>query len=219
MSIQKIIIKGSKQTSVIDKVEDDYLDLKESYQVGSQVRGIADAHEVSLENGEILQLKFDDDTCWFCNADTLEDIFPEAIALKRGAENDTFTIPSGINNTDAQRGIVGDILLKALNVFAKKKITREIGELAADLEKKQLDNLSGLYLLDKNFKLEPFEIKASTKPWLIFLHGTNSSAYGSFGELMQTDIWNYLHQEYAGQVLAFQHETLTKSPLQNVLEL
>ena len=91
--------------------------------------------------------------------------------------------------------------------------------MADDLEEKQLDNLSALYLMDNNFKMKAYTATASTKPWLIFLHGTNSSTAGSFGELMQTELWNFIQQQYAGQVLAFQHETLTKSPLQNVLEM
>jgi hypothetical protein len=218
MSINKIIVKGSKQPSGITSGADDIFELKESYQLGRSTRGMADNHEINLKNGEVLELKFDDDTSWFCNADTLEDVFPEAVVSKRSS-SDVFIIPQGISNASEERGLVGDILLKALNVFAKKKITIEIAELAADLEKKQLDNLSGLYLMDNNFKMKAFTATASTKPWLIFLHGTNSSTTGSFGELMQTELWNFIQQQYAGQVLAFQHETLTKSPLQNVLEM
>ncbi len=218
MSIKKIIVKGSKQTVITSDASEDIFQLKESYQLGSSSRGIADSHEINLKNGEVVELKFEDDTTWFCNADTLEDIFPEAVAVKRSA-SDAFVIPSGINNVHEERGLVGDILLKALNVFTKKKLNVEIKELAADLEKKQLDGRSGLYLVDKSFQFKPFNAAVSDKPWLLFLHGTNSSTRGSFGELLQTDVWNYIHQNYEGHVLALEHETLTKSPLQNVLDI
>jgi hypothetical protein len=218
MSINNIKLRGSKQMANTVSDSDLVFEWKESYQLGSNSRGIADEHTISLKNGEVLELKFEDDTSWFCNADTLEDIFPEAVVTKRSA-NDVFMIPAGINNVNEERGIIGDILLKALHVFTKKKLEKGISELAADLEKNQLDHLSGLYVMDKNGKLLPFVAKPFEKPWLIFLHGTNSSTMGSFGELQQTAVWDYIHQQYAGQVLAFQHETLTKSPLQNVLEL
>ena len=218
MSITKIIVKGSKQISGPAENGDDVFQLKESYQLGSSTRGVAGSHEIILKKSEVVELQFDDDTTWFCNADTLEDVFPEAVAVKRSA-SDVFVIPSGISNVQEERGLVGDVLLKALNIFTKKKLNVEIKELAADLEKKQLDNRSGLYLLDKNFQFKPFTAAASDKPWILFLHGTNSSTKGSFAELQATEVWNYIHQNHDGHVLALEHETLTKSPLQNVLEI
>ncbi|HSN59525.1 MAG TPA: hypothetical protein VLR49_01220, partial [Ferruginibacter sp.] len=218
MSITKIIVKGSKQLSGPAENGDDVFQLKESYQLGSSTRGAAGSHEITLKKSEVVELQFDDDTTWFCNADTLEDVFPEAVAVKRSA-SDVFVIPSGISNVQEERGLVGDVLLKGLNIFTKKKLHVEIKELAADLEKKQLDNRSGLYFLDKNFQFKPFTAAASDKPWVLFLHGTNSSTKGSFGELQQTEVWNYIHQIHEGHVLALEHETLTKSPLQNVLDI
>ena len=218
MSITKIIIRGSKRPASLTQESEENYELKESYQLGSSVRGMADNHEVSLKNGEVMELRFEDDTTWFCNADTLEDVFPEAVVTKR-SKQEAFLIPTALANVSEERGIVGDVLLKAINIFTRKKITKEIVQLAADLEKKQLNNLSGLYFLDKNFKFQTFTTSSSDKPWLVFLHGTSSSTEGSFGELMQTELWNYIQQQYAGQVLAFEHETLTKSPLQNVLEM
>lgn len=218
MSITKIVVNGNKQLVVDPTDSDSGFELVETYQVGPSSRGVSTGHEIEMKNGEVLELKFQDDTSWFCNADTLEDIFPEAVVPKRSA-NEAFVLPTGINNLNEERGIVGDILLKGINVFARKKVSKEIAELAADLEKKQLNNLSGLYLLNKNFDLLPYTAVVSAKPWLIFLHGTNSSTEGSFAELMHTPVWDFMHTQYEGQVLAFQHETLTKSPLQNVLDL
>ena len=86
-------------------------------------------------------------------------------------------------------------------------------------ERKQLENYSGLYRLDAGFNLQSFSGETSAKPYLLFLHGTNSSTKGSFSELINTDVWKYVKETYGSNVLAFQHETLTKSPLQNVAEL
>lgn len=218
MSINKIVVLGTKQTASSVLGEDEVFELKESYLLGTAVRGIGERHEISLKKSEVLELCFEDQTTWFCNADTLEDIFPEAVAIKRSADT-AFVLPTGISNVHAERGVIGDVLLKAINVFAKKKINVEIRELAADLEKKQLENRSGLYHINKEFQFTPFVPVLSDKPWLLFLHGTNSSGKGSFGELQQSDVWHYMHKQYEGHVLTLEHETLTKSPLENVLNI
>jgi CHAT domain-containing protein len=59
-------------------------------------------------------------------------------------------------------------------------------------------------------------------PWLLFIHGTGSSTWGSFGELWSTarsaDL-ERLKAAYGTRALAFEHPTLTASPVQNALEL
>lgn len=218
MSIQKIVVQAVKQTANPALGDDEVFELRESYLLGPATRGIGDSHEITLKKQEVVELRFEDDTTWFCNADTLEDVFPEAVSIKRSA-NEPFVIPAGISNVHAERGIVGDVLLKAINIFTKKKLNVEIRELAADLERKQLENRSGIFQLSKDFQFTPFKPGIANKPWILFLHGTSSSTKGSFGELLQTDVWNYLHLQYEGQVLALEHETLTKSPLENVLDI
>ena len=218
MSIQKIIVQGLKQTTGDFAGTDEVFTLKESYLVGPATRAAGGSHEITLKKSEVVELLFEDETTWFCNADTLEDVFPEAVSIKRSA-NEAFVIPAGISNVHAERGLVGDVLLKAINVFTRKKLNVEIRELAEDFERKQLENRSGLYLVDADFRFKEFTPVVSNKPWILLLHGTNSSSKGSFGELMQCEVWRYLHKQYEGQVLALEHETLTKSPLQNVLTI
>ena len=217
MSVRTIIVKGTRQVNVA-KAAADPLQYKESFLLSGTSRATGESHEINLEAGDVMEMVFNDDTTWFCNADTIEDVFPEATTTNRSG-NSSFVLPAAVSSNEENRGIIGDIALKALNIFSKKKLPKEIKELAADLEKKQLDNLSGLYQLDKNFNLHPFTATVSAKPWLIFLHGTGSSTRGSFEELHHTALWDFIQQQYAGQVLALQHETLTKSPLQNVEEL
>ncbi|MBC7936724.1 MAG: hypothetical protein H7Y86_15340, partial [Rhizobacter sp.] len=217
MSVRKIIMRGSKQVTLPSGTGDP-LQHKESYLLSGSTRSSGESYEVNLKPDDVVEMIFNDDTTWFCNPDTIEDVFPEATTSNRSG-NTSFVLPAGLSGSEENRGIIGDVILKAVNIFSKKKITKEVKELAADLEKKQLDNLSGLYQLDKNFNLLPFTASVSAKPWLIFLHGTGSSTKGSFGELNNTAPWNFIQQQYEGQVLAFQHETLTKSPLQNVEEL
>src|SRR5215471_11627443 len=54
------------------------------------------------------------------------------------------------------------------------------------------------------------------------IHGTASSTDGSFGALWEggaNSCYAQLDKAYNGQVLAFQHRTLTQSPIENALEL
>ena len=62
---------------------------------------------------------------------------------------------------------------------------------------------------------------AEGKPLLIFIHGTGSNSLGSFGDLRAGDreLWASLEQHFAGHVFAFEHHTLSASPIENALEL
>ncbi|HMZ19883.1 MAG TPA: hypothetical protein PLD20_18245, partial [Blastocatellia bacterium] len=67
-------------------------------------------------------------------------------------------------------------------------------------------------------------------PYLLFLHGTASSSVGSFGRLGvrhdfdvigidTTPEWDDLQRQYPGRVVAYEHRTLSKSPVLNAIEL
>ena len=219
MSVQKIVIKGTEQKLPVNPAStDDVIELRKSYIIGGNVRGLTESHDIDLKKDDLVELVFNDETTWYCNTDTIDEVFPEAAAAKRSGDL-AFEIPMSLTTTDAERGIVGSILLKGLNIFAKKTIDNKVKDVAADFEKKQLENTSGLYQLDSNFQLHQFTSTLSGKPVLLFLHGTASSTKSSFGELLNTDLWKFIRDTYGNNVLAFQHESLTKSPLQNVLEL
>lgn len=217
MPITKMMIKGVSMP-VSNQQDGDPLIATASYQLGAANRAMATVTEVALAHDDVVEMIFDDGTTWYGNADTLEDIFPEAMAASRSGSS-VFELPSGISPTEDDRSLLGDIALKLLNIFSKKKLSSEIKKLAEDFEEKQLNFQNGVYSVDKNFNLTLYQPTVSSKPWLLFLHGTASSSFGSFGELAGTPLWDYIHTQYPGQVLAFQHATLTQSPLQNVEKL
>ncbi len=133
--------------------------------------------------------------------------------------DDEVEIPVVLQAGPGDRSIIGNVALKLLKVFVKKDIQKSIRQLAQELEKKQLENKSGLFRLDLNFDLQNDISSDTKKPFLLFVHGTNSSTSGSFAEIIGTEFWKYITKTYDQHVVAFQHETLTKSPLQNVLDL
>lgn len=68
---------------------------------------------------------------------------------------------------------------------------------------------------------EPDAGDAAKKPLLVFVHGTGSSTLGSFGELRSSgqDVWAALETHFGPRIYAFEHRTLSESPITNALEL
>ncbi|MBA4057760.1 MAG: hypothetical protein C0490_23800, partial [Marivirga sp.] len=217
MRTDKIIIRGERQTSS-DVNGSDFLQLDSSYIIRSSTRGISEKHEIKLTDNSIVEFVFEDGTTWFCSPNTIDEVFPEQTVASRSA-NEALEIPMVLIGTDVERGLIGNILLKVVRIFTKKKLTMAVKDLASDLEMKQLENQVGLFRLDRSFKLQKFTRETSSQPYLLFLHGTATSTKGSFGGLEGTEQWNFIHQSYEDRVLTFQHESLTKGPFQNVLDL
>lgn len=218
---QTIRVRGVRQATVENlDADNSVIELRASYRLGESTRGLRESFTEDLRDDDVLQLVFDDEdeTTWFCSPSSLGEVFPEADAQSRSVDG-VFELPQTLRGPSTERGLFSDIAVKFLNIFTKKAVHQSIGALAADLERKQLDNLSGLYRLDSKFGFQKFTPEITEKPFLLFIHGTGSSTKSSFGGLAENDVWDFIGTTYGGNVLAFQHETLTKSPLQNVLEL
>ena len=58
-------------------------------------------------------------------------------------------------------------------------------------------------------------------PILVFIHGAASSTLGSFGDLKTGNqaLWSTLERRYPGGIYAFEHRTLSESPIENALQL
>src|SRR6478736_3585308 len=117
MSVRKIIVRGSKQLSLPVNAADP-LQHKESYLLSGTNRAAGESHEISLKEDDVVEMIFNDDTTWFCNPDTIEDVFPEATTSNRSG-NTSFVLPAGLSGAEENRGIIGDVVLKALNIFSK----------------------------------------------------------------------------------------------------
>src|SRR5262249_33883645 len=60
----------------------------------------------------------------------------------------------------------------------------------------------------------------TSQPILLFLHGTGSSTRGSFGEFVgpaASDQWTDLTQRFKDNIYAFEHKTLSRSPIENAI--
>jgi hypothetical protein len=58
-------------------------------------------------------------------------------------------------------------------------------------------------------------------PMLVFVHGTGSNTLGSFGDLRNgdRDLWGALQSRFGDRIFAFEHRTLSESPIENAIEL
>ena len=220
MRISKLTLNGNDQTPVA-AADANYptLQLEKSILVSTAVRGTDNKIQLDLTDDHLVELVFEDETTWLCTPDTLEELYPGQLAQQRGGD-DAFQLPLTISDTRSDRGLLQQIALKVVNLFTKKAAAKGMGLLAEDLEEKQLGKLRGLVRVTNTFDLVPFNAAEMQGPALLFIHGTNSSSTGSFAELVGTDLWTYITQTYnKNNILAFQHETMTKSPLQNAVEL
>jgi len=226
MKIEKIIIRGRKG-SPLDAVatrggekpfepENSSLQLEAVYDLSSDSRGASEEHEIDVQD-KVLEFVYEDDTAWLCDAKTLHELYPEAENPQRGSAG--FVVPSIIKSNAAERGIGGEVAAKLLKVFAKPAIEMGVKAIAAKLEKTHLADREGLNYLNKKFELLPFDGSASDKTFLLFIHGTNSDTRGAFMGLQNSETWDYICENYGKNVLAFEHRTLTQSPLQNALDL
>lgn len=216
--MKSISIQGSIREFTADEIQQakqNNLAVKNSFTFSS-ARGISDEHKLEISDNDLLEFVFEDNTTWVGSKDIIHDLFPSVVKGKRADEG--ISIPMYLEAGESDRGL-GTIALKLLNVFAKKAVTAKVIDLAANLEKKALNNQSGVFGIDANFHLGKAKITEEKKPNLLFIHGTNSSTWGSFAEIRQSDLWKYMQQTYGANIFGFQHETMTMSPIQNVIRL
>lgn len=75
---------------------------------------------------------------------------------------------------------------------------------------------------DEDPKPASFDGYDVEKPMLVFLHGTASSTRGSFGAFLGDDAqpqWQALQQIFDDRIYAFEHRTVSDSPIDNAIEL
>ncbi len=146
-------------------------------------------------------------------------------------EGNVARVPATVGTRSAERGPV-QWLRKGIRFLRLGADPDELGKAAAELGRLGIihaleDRMTpppGLYRAEHPRRLAPIEpdLNAGEGPFLLFLHGTASSTAGSFGgfaEDTESDEWKELRRRYRDRVLAFQHRTLSESPITNALAL
>lgn len=171
---------------------------------------------VELENGFVLWTRVDD----------LVREKGRAVLGRGGAE--AIEIDMRPRRAPLSRGLLG-LGIRVLDFFGVDLKGKSAALFGEKLEARQLRGQPpGLYRLglESSLSLQPLpETPQGGRPLLLFIHGTASSCGGSFGKLWAEDSPKgaaarlALRQRYGDGVFAFEHRSLTRSPIDNALEL
>ena len=220
--LRKLIINGSDNAVAGNTSAFDGFELIKSVAV-SNTRSLGSRQEIEVHNDDdIVEIKFEDSSTWIGNASEFQEIFN--LSGKRGMDDDGFEVPTALQIT-SDRNVLQDLAINVFNFFKKKSgtiINIGVQEIAKKVEDK-VQPQPGLYLLDNAMRKKiGGTITEVSKPYLLFIHGTNSNTDGAFGALIdnrQFGLWNFIVTAYGENILTFDHKTFTQSPLQNVAEL
>lgn len=220
--LRKLVVNGSNNDVLATNTDIDNFQLVKSVTV-SNTRSPASRQEIEVHNeDDIVEIQFEDSSTWIGNAIEFHEIFN--IDVHRGFEEDGFEVPS-VLQTSSDRNIVQDLAISVFNFFKRKPaliIDNTVHALAKKLEDK-VQPQPGLYLLDSSFRKKVAgPLKDTNKPYLLFIHGTNSNTEGAFGDLLaykQFGLWNFISSTYGDNILTWDHKTFTQSPLENVIDL
>jgi hypothetical protein len=177
--------------------------------VGSQLR------LAGLQHDDVVEIELEDGLRLWSRVDDLERDFG---LQTRGGADEVMALPGTLPIGGPSRGWAGWAIkgLKVLGINMEKAI----GDFVADHVEGRLQPAPGLYRCSQAdvANLTPVQRLEGSGPTLVFLHGTASSTAGSFGGLWaggQAAPIRRVFDHYKGRVLALQHETLTRSPIEN----
>ncbi|RPJ05250.1 MAG: hypothetical protein EHM37_21990, partial [Deltaproteobacteria bacterium] len=185
-----------------------------------------DLIEIEFENGERLWLRADDYFERF--APPAARSAPESEVVDVSAQLQL--LPAGMQ----ARGPIGWIIksLKVLGIDLPEKAALKLAHAVEervpdDAEEKKKRPGLGFYRCSPvtgGFSLTPAKLDktSSDMPCLIFIHGTASSTWGSFGDLWSPERraeLDALRTAYVDRIFAFEHASLTKSPIENAMDL
>ena len=195
------------------------VDLKDAV-VASSTRAGATVLELDdLQPDDVVEIELQDGfRLWSRVEDVRRDFAPRT---GRGVLSETVDIPATLTIGPASRG-AGGWAIKALKVLGLD-LEGEITGLVRTHFEARLQPGPGLYrCAETTLELQPAHQLDGKGPTLVFLHGTASSSQGSFGSLWAPDAGTPMRdllRQYGGRVLAYQHRTLTQSPIENALDL
>ncbi len=222
MQTSKIKFEASKIQEENQSSVDIHLEYETTYIIGDKTRDITATDQI-IDLGakeQVAEFVFEDDTVWICDNTNLHDLYPEVVASERSIDG-SFNLPTSIRTVSDDRGI-GSVALKLIRTF-KKTSSEGVGKLAKEFENNQFgDKLEGLYKINASFALEEVNFITDidhNRPVLLFIHGTASSLVGAYADLAKTSVWQFIQNEYQGNIIGYQHRTLTNSPLKNVVDL
>ncbi len=181
-------------------------------------RGAGETKTIEAADADLVELTLEGGVTIWVRADELESQLGRS--SHRGGESaGVFTIDGALALDDSSRGL-GAWVINTLRVLGIDLAGKAASEIAVAFEEKVVPK-PGLYHWDGD-NFDPFkQRKHAAQPWLLFLHGTASNTEAGFGDLphLQKGLWAELSNTYGERIIAFEHRTLTVSPIANALAL
>ena len=221
----KLVVAGetSRETvpgDLVHRLPDGVVCVQHSIALRADRAG-AEEHELLVNDDDIIELTLSEGRRRWVRADELETALSGTVDRSASAGSGVIRIPSAIAMGSHQRG-VGKWVVEGLRVLGVD-LAGSITDIVSKRVEGTLHPAPGLYRMHrKNIDdLVPAGGLDFSRPILLFLHGTGSTTAGSFGDLWAAsgETAARLFDKYGDQVLAFQHRTLSHSPVENALEL
>jgi pimeloyl-ACP methyl ester carboxylesterase len=199
---------------------DGLVTVKHAARVQQSRAGGADVTMDALQPTDIVEIELQDGLRIWSRVEDLEKDLNRGRA--RSEQTDTIRLSSELQIGPASRSF-GGWAMKGLKVLGLN-IDERIAQFAASHVEGKLTPGPGLYRCSEQdpARLEAVRSLDGKGPVLLFLHGTASSTSGSFSGLWTpqgSPFIQPLFKYYEGRVLAYQHRTLTESPIENTLAL
>lgn len=178
----------------------------------------AKAETIETADDDLVVMQLSNDVEWHYRADEFEQFLQKQPGVKRGATDGVLEVPFSFATQESTRGAAELIKTKGLKIITGM-VAKGAAQLLVDRMESGID--TGLHGLNAKFEFIAFDKKkvVKDKPYLLFIHGTNSDTKGAFSELMSNDAYKKLFKFYDGRILAFEHKTLSESPIKNVTGL
>ena len=200
----------------------------ETYRLDGTARSMGAAPpKLDLQPDTVLELQLANGARILVAAEDLKRYLGPAVRGRESAEG-TITVGQALRLTGprlpdglAREGI-GAWVLKGLRIFCRGPAGMTALIAAGSFQDARLDHRNGLYrCVHDHWDLRAVDqMPVSGEPVLLFLHGTASSSEGSFGGLWENpSCIEQLAAVYGQRIYAFEHRTLTDSPVANTLDL
>ena len=194
-------------------------------------RGAAPERTVSVGSEDLIEIELDDgQRLWMSGRDYRERY--AGVATRDAAGEDLIAVPAQLQVLPPgmqTRGPVAWVVksLKVVGLDLSKHSALGIAQLVDN--KISAERRPGLGLHRCRTETGKFALTGagkqdlgSNQPQLLFLHGTASSTWGSFGDLWSAERsaeLRALRDKYGNAIFAFEHGSLASSPVANAIEL
>ena len=211
---------GEIETGVVSALPVDgaSVGVRAAVRIEPSLRADGPVTSLDIADDDVLEIELDDGTFLWTTVDRLRSDAARAGILQR--DDDSLPTAYPADSGRGERGAVSNGIraLKVLNVdLPKGGALRAAAKIESRLAGDgQFFRISEKGALSRENPPETGDNEAT----LVLIHGTASSTANAYSGLFDQNAatWKHIHDEYDGRVFAFEHRTLTKSPLENTLE-